>query len=280
MRLSVHKTLKMYLKGAFVRSEAGRVVPVTARDGGLMNVCLASRKDLRDALAANRAALPGWAGRTAYNRGQILYRLAEMLEARGDSLPVSQAEREAAVDRAVHHAGWADKISAILSTLNPVAQAYVNYAMVRPIGIVVALPDPADGLLGLVEATSQILVMGNTGTLIVPVDLGELAAAYAESLHTSDLPGGAINILTGDPVELVPVANKHDDLDVLLAAGDALSDFQWAEVEREGAAVLRRLVRAPGAAKPAGPDLLSRLTEVKTVWMSAGAEIPAGGAAY
>lgn len=280
MRLSVHKTLKMYLKGAFVRSEAGRVVPVTARDGGLMNVSLASRKDLRDALAANRAALPGWAGRTAYNRGQILYRLAEMLEGRGDSLPVSAAQREAAVDRAVHHAGWADKISAVLSTLNPVAQAYVNYSMVRPIGIVVALPDPADELLGLVEATSQILLMGNTGTLIVPVDLGELATAYAESLHTSDLPAGAINVLTGDPVELVPVANKHDDLDVLLAAGQALSDDQWAEVERDGAAVLRRLVRAPSAAKAAGPDHLSRLCEVKTVWMSAGAEIPSGSAAY
>jgi acyl-CoA reductase-like NAD-dependent aldehyde dehydrogenase len=280
MRLAVQKTLKMYVKGAFIRSESGRVLRATSRDGVPMNVCQASRKDLRDAIGVNRGALASWSGATAYNRGQILYRLAEMLEGRGASVGVSEADLEAAIDRAVHHAGWTDKIGAVLSTLNPVAAAYVNYSMVRPIGVVVALPDPADGLLGLVETTCQILVMGNVGTLIVPADHGELAAAYAEALHTSDLPAGAINVLTGDVAELLGAANTHDDLDVVLAAGAAVTDAQWATIEREGAAVLRRLVRAPGAATPAGPDLFARLAEVKTVWMSAGAEIPQGGGAY
>jgi acyl-CoA reductase-like NAD-dependent aldehyde dehydrogenase len=278
MRLAVQKTLKMYLGGAFIRSESGRILPYKNRDGVVMNVCQASRKDLRNAIASNRSALGGWAGKTAYNRGQILYRLAEMLE--GRTLPTASSDLESAIDRAVHHAGWADKITAVLSTLNPVALAYVNYSMVRPVGVVVAFPDARDGLLGLVEATCQILVMGNAGTLIVPVELGELAAAYAEALHTSDLPGGALNVLTGDTAELLKAANTHDDLDAILVSGDALTAPQWAEVETEAAHVLRRLIRAPRATEPAGPDLFSRLAEFKTVWMSAGSEIPAGGAAY
>lgn len=280
MRLTVQKTLKMYLGGKFVRSESGRVLPTTASDGTLMNVCRASRKDLRDSVGNNRASLGGWAGRSAYNRGQILYRLAEMLDGRLASLPIEAAAAEQAIDRVVHHAGWTDKISAALSTLNPVASAYVNYSMVRPLGVVVAFPDPRDGLLGLVEATCQILVMGNTGTLIVPIDLAELATAYTEALHTSDLPGGAINVLTGDVAELLPVANIHDDIDSILVAGGAVSDEQWAEAQREGAGVLRRMVKVDRASLPAGPEVFSKLCEVKTVWMSAGGEIPAGGSAY
>lgn len=280
MRLAVQKTLKMYLGGAFVRSESGRVLPTTTSDGVLMNVCRASRKDLRDAVSANRKALSGWAGRTAYNRGQILYRLAEMLEGRLDTLPAPEGAAGEAIDRVVHHAGWTDKITAVLSTLNPVAQAYVNYSMIRPMGVVVAFPDPADGLLGIVESTCQILVMGNTGTLIVPADLGELAHAYAESLHTSDLPGGALNVLTGDVAELLPVANQHDDIDAVLAAGKAVTPELWLQAEQQGARVLRRMVAVPGAARPAGPDIYGRLCEVKTVWMSAGSEVPAGSAAY
>ena len=280
MRLAVQKTLKMYLGGKFIRSESGRVLPTTASDGTLMNVCRASRKDLRDAVGNNRSSLGGWAGRTAYNRGQILYRLAEMLEGRASALPIEAAHVEQAIDRVVHHAGWADKISAALSTLNPVASAYVNYSMVRPMGVVVSFPDPRDGLLGLVEATCQILVMGNTGTLIVPLDLAELAVAYTEALHTSDLPGGAINVLTGDLAELLPVANIHDDIDAIVVSGTAVTDEQWAEAQREGAQVLRRMIRFAGASVPTGPDGFSKLCEVKTVWMSAGSEIPAGGSAY
>jgi acyl-CoA reductase-like NAD-dependent aldehyde dehydrogenase len=280
MRLAVRKTLKMYLNGRFIRSESGRVLPITAADGTAMHACRASRKDLRDAIGANRAALAGWAGRTAFNRGQILYRLAEMLEDRREALPTAQADAEAAVDRAVHHAGWADKITAVLSSLNPVAAAYVNYSMVRPLGVVVAVPHPEDGLLGMVEALCSVLVMGDTGTLVVPVARAELATALTEALHTSDLPGGALNVLTGELDELLPVAHTHDDLDGLLLTDGVLDDEAFAEAERQAAHVLRRLVVVPRAARPAGPETLIRLAEIKTVWMSAQGEIPTGRAGY
>lgn len=280
MRLRVQKTLKMYVNGKFVRSESGRVLPTTAADGTAMNASRASRKDLRDSIGANRKALAGWAGRSAYNRGQILYRLAEMMEGRGSTLPTSEADWTQAVDRVVHHAGWADKITAVLSTLNPVSAAYVNYSMVRPLGVVVAIPHPEDGLLGMVEALCDVLVMSNAGTLIVPIERAELAAALAECLHTSDLPGGTLNVLTGDLAELLPTVNIHDDIDGLLCAEGALTAEQWRTAQHDGAHVLRRLVQVPRASHAAGPDVLSRLSEVKTVWMSAQGEIPAGRAGY
>lgn len=280
MRLSVHKTLKMYVGGRFVRSESGRVLPLTASDGTPMTTPRASRKDLRDSISSTRGAQPGWAGRTAYNKGQILYRLAEMLEGRADSLPTSAQDWQAAVDRAVHHAGWTDKITAVLSSLNPVAAAYVNYSMIRPLGIIVAFPHADDGLLGLVEAACQILVMGNTGTLIVPTARAELAIAFAEALHTCDLPGGALNVLTGEVDALLPVADIHDDVDSLLVAEGAVTPEQWAASQEAGAGVLRRMVQVGRASTPAGPETFARLCEVKTVWMSAMNEIPAGRVAY
>jgi len=280
MRLSVHKTLKMYQGGRFIRSESGRVLPTTAVDGSPMNAAHASRKDLRNSVSTNRGAQAGWAGRSAYNRGQILYRLAEMLEGRGDSLPTSEQDWQAAVDRAVHHAGWTDKITAVLSSLNPVSAAYVNYSMIRPMGVIVAFPHPQDGLLGLVETACQILVMGNAGTLVVPVEHAELATAFSEALHTCDLPGGTLDVLTGRIEELLPVADTHDDIDSILVVDGAVSADQWETSQREGARVLRRLVQVGRAQDPAGPDVFSRLCEVKTVWMSAMGEIPAGRLAY
>lgn len=280
MRLRVQKTLKMYVNGKFIRSESGQVLPAPAADGTVMNASRASRKDLRDSIGSNRKALAGWAGRSAYNRGQILYRLAEMLEGRGASLPTSEEDRIRATDRVVHHAGWTDKISAVLSTLNPVSAAYVNYSMVRPLGVVVAVPHPDDGLLGMVEALCDILVMSNAGTLIVPIEQAELATALGECLHTSDLPGGTLNVLTGNLDELLPTVNVHDDIDGLLCAEGALTAEQWRTAQHDGAHVLRRLVQVPRADRAAGPDVLARLSEVKTVWMSAQGEIPAGRVGY
>lgn len=280
MRLSVHKTLKMYQGGKFIRSESGRVLPTTSADGSPMNAAHASRKDLRNSVGINRKAQSGWAGRTAYNRGQILYRLGEMLEGRGDSLPTSDKDWQAAVDRAVHHAGWTDKITAILSSLNPVSGAYVNYSMIKPLGVVVAFPHADDGLLGLVETACQILVMGNAGTIIVPTERAELATAFTECLHTCDLPGGTLDVLTGKVEELLPVADTHDDVDSILVVDGAVTQQQWADSQREGAQVLRRLVQTGRAASPAGPETFAKLCEVKTVWMSAMNEIPAGRVAY
>lgn len=281
MRIGVEKTIKLYAGGQFIRSESGRVDKIRARahaaadtgakpgaKPGEIYVCRASRKDFRDAMDIARKAQGGWAKRTGYNRGQILYRLAEMLEDRARALAVPEDQVAAAVDRAVHHAGWSDKISSLLSTLNPVAAAYVNYSMLRPIGVVVALPDPADGLLGMIEAVCATTVMGNAVHLFVPVELGELAAALSESLATCDMPGGVVNVLTTELDGLLDWANHHDDLDAIYLARGAVGAEPLAATRLEAARVMRRLVIVDGASAPASPLTLQQLAEVKTVWMS------------
>lgn len=267
-RLRVRKTLKLYIGGEFVRSESGRTLKVKSASGEAMNVSRASRKDLRDALEKARAAQPGWWKRTAYNRGQILYRLAEMLEDRAKSLPTTPEDAAAAADRAVHHAGWTDKITALLSSLNPVANTYVNYSMVGPLGIVVAVPRAEDRLLGMIESIAAPLVMGNSVVLVVPTENAELAIALAETIAVADAPHGVVQILTGDVAEIVGAANTHDDLDGLFVADGAIAAELRKKSEEEAARMMRRLVWAPPAAEPATPHLLSKLAEVKTVWMS------------
>lgn len=275
-RLRIEKTVKLYVGGKFVRSESGRVMATEGKDGRPVQVPHASRKDLRDAVKTARGAQAGWAAATAYNRGQILYRLAEMLDDRLDVLPTTPEDAAAAVDRAVHHAGWSDKVTAVLSTLNPTATTYVNYSRIRPLGVVVAAPDPADGLLGMVEAACAPAVMGNATILVVDGRRGELAAAFAEALATSDLPGGVVNVLTGDPDELLLLAAAHDDVDGLYTAGAAGRKVRE-KLDVQGARVMRRMLAVDGAAAPATPIELQRLAEVQTVWMSA--YEPRGGAA-
>lgn len=267
-RMRVLKTLKMYVGGQFIRSESGHTIVTTSSKGEPVHVCKASRKDLREAMEIARAAQPSWAGRTAYNRGQILYRLAEILEDRGESLPTTEADRDAAVDRAVFHAGWADKVGAVLSTLNPVASAHVNYSRVEPLGVVVALPAAADGLLGLVEAVCTSLLMGNAVIMFVPVETSELAVAFAEALATSDVPAGSVAVMTGDVPSVLDWADKHDDLDGIYVARGALSPERLTATEAGAARTLRRIVVVPGAESPATPMVLQRLAEIKTVWMS------------
>lgn len=279
-RLRVDKTLKMLVGGKFVRSESGRTMPVdsTSPHGAKrkVNAPFASRKDVRDAVKSARGAQPGWAGATAYNRGQILYRLAEMLDDRVETLGVPAEDAVAAVDRAIHHAGWSDKVTAILSTINPVAATYVNYSKIRPLGLVVAAPDAADGLLGMVEALCASAVMGNATVLLVPVKLAEVAVALCEALATSDLPGGVVNVLIGDQDELLQHAAAHDDVDGIYLAGAAGAKVK-ATLDTEGARVMRRLLQVGSATSPATPYELGKLAEVQTVWMSA--YEPRGGAA-
>ncbi len=267
MRLAVEKTYKLYVGGKFIRSESGRVLRVQ-RGGSSINVCSASRKDFRDAMEHARKAQAGWAARSGYNRGQILYRLAEMLEGRRETLPTDADDGARAIDRAVHHAGWSDKISALLSSLNPVASAHVNYSMLRPVGVVVAAPAAEDGLTGMVEALCAATVMGNAVHLFVPAKLAELAAALIESLATCDMPGGVVNVLMADVPALLNWANHHDDLDCIYLARGALEREALAELEREAARVMRRVVIVEGAREPATPQTLERLAEVQTVWMS------------
>lgn len=278
-RLRIQKTIKQYIGGKFVRSESGRTLPATSSRGEAMHVCQGSRKDLRDTVRIARSAAGGWGARSGFNRGQILYRLAEMLDDRITAFPTSEADMVASIDRAVYHAGWCDKVSALLSTLNPVQQAYVNYSMVRPLGIVFAVPDPKDGLLGMVEAVCSALVMGNSLILVVPVERAELGLALAEALHTSDVPGGVVNILTGDVGALVAVANIMEDLDAIVCAAGLLPKEEAVAVETHGASVLRRIWWRGPATEPATPHELQKLAEIKTVWMSSGADIT-GGASY
>lgn len=259
-RVRVQKTLKLFIGGEFPRSESGRTLPVRTARGETMHVSRASRKDLREAVEKARAAQAGWWKKTAYNRGQILYRLGEMIE---DKLQAPDA-----VDRAVHHAGWTDKITAVLSSLNPVAATYVNYSMVGPTGVVVAIPDPADGLVGLVEAVCGPLVMGNAVIVLIPASNAEIAIGLAECLATSDMPGGVVNFLTGDIDELLSAANVHDDIDALYMAEGGTTDAQRKTAEIEAATMMRRLLVVKGAATPATPLELQKLAEVKTVWMS------------
>ena len=278
-RLRIQKTIKQYIGGKFVRSESGRTLPATSSRGEAMHVCQGSRRDLRNTMRIARSAAGGWGARSGFNRGQIIYRLAEMLEDRTSSLPTTEDDAIAAVERAVFFAGWCDKIGAILSTLNPVQQAYVNYSMIRPLGVVLVVPKPSDGLLGMVESVCNALIMGNSVIVLAPVERAELALAFAEALHTSDVPGGVVNIITGDVEALVGHANALNDLDAIVVPAGLLSQEAATAVAMEGARVLRRIWWTSGATIAAGPHQLQKLSEVKTVWMSSGADIT-GGAAY
>ncbi|MDB4286185.1 aldehyde dehydrogenase family protein [bacterium] len=230
--LAVAKTYKLYIGGKFPRTESGRVFKLHAADGGLVaNICQASRKDFRNAVVAARKAFSGWAGRTAYNRSQILYRMAEMLEGRsaqfveelvvmGVSTKAAEAEVRAAIDRLVYYAGWADKYQQIFSAVNPVASSHFNFSVPEPTGVVSAFAPEKPGLLGLVSTIAPIITGGNTCVVLASKKFGTSAITFAEALHTSDLPGGVVNILTGFRDELVSHFSSHMDVNAMVYCGD------------------------------------------------------------
>jgi acyl-CoA reductase-like NAD-dependent aldehyde dehydrogenase len=260
-RLAVRKTYKLFIGGAFPRSESGRVYLV---DGD--NVALASRKDARDAVTAARKAQPKWAGATAYNRGQVLYRVAEMLEARRAefvALGVPAAEVDAAIDRWVWYAGWSDKIAQVHGSANPVAGPYFNISAPEPTGVV-GVVAPAS-FLGLVSVVAPAIVTGNTVVVLTPAP--QAAITLAEVLATSDVPGGVVNILTGDPAETAPWLASHDDVNGLDLTGVTDATL-GTDLERAAAGSLKR-VRRPAeidfAADP-GVSPMTAFLEIKTVW--------------
>jgi acyl-CoA reductase-like NAD-dependent aldehyde dehydrogenase len=268
-RVGVPKTYKLYVGGAFVRSESGRHDPV---DGGF-NVPRASRKDVRDAMAAARKAFGPWSKRSAYNRGQILYRAAEALESRGDALAPAD-ELEAAIDVLVHYAGWTDKLAGVLGGVNPVAAPFLSFSMPEPTGVVGVVAGDAPPLLGLVAEIAPALAAGNTVVAIVSersplpgLDLGEV-------LGVSDVPAGVINLLSGRRAELAPALGAHRDLNAILdASGDA---GLHAELDRLAAETVKRTRHAtPATADASATDnALSRLeavVELKTAWHPVGA---------
>jgi acyl-CoA reductase-like NAD-dependent aldehyde dehydrogenase len=273
-RLTVHKTYKLYVGGAFVRSESGRYDrALSADDEHVANVPRASRKDVRDAMAAARKAAGPWAGRTAYNRGQTLYRAAEALEARADELGEAD-ELAAAVDVLVHYAGWTDKLAAVLGGVNPVAAPFLSFSLPEPTGVVGVVAPDEPALLGLVAEIAPALAAGNTVVAVISERWPLPALDFAEILGVSDLPGGVVNLLSGRRGELAPALGAHRDLNAIIdAAGD---DELSAELDRLAAETVKRARHGAAATTYAAAtdDALARLeavTELKTAWHPVGA---------
>jgi acyl-CoA reductase-like NAD-dependent aldehyde dehydrogenase len=273
-RLNVRKTYKLYVGGAFVRSESGRYDrALGADDEHVANVPRASRKDVRDAMAAARKAAGPWAGRTAYNRGQILYRAAEALESRADAL-AEPDELAAAVDVLVHYAGWTDKLPAVLGGVNPVAMPFLSFSLPEPTGVVGVVAPDEPPLLGLVAEMAPALAAGNTVVAVISERWPLPALDFAEVLGVSDVPGGVVNLLSGRRSELAPALGAHRDLNAIVdAAGD---DELAAELDRLAAETVKRARHSAPATSydAATDDALARLeavTELKTAWHPIGA---------
>ena len=275
MRLDVRKTYKLYIGGAFPRSESGRSYEVRSADGkSVTNAVRASRKDVRDAVAAARKASGRWAGVTAYNRGQILYRIAEMMESRRsdlmDEVGRAQGKRgaaaqvDAAIDLWVWYAGWTDKIAQVLGGLNPVAGPYFNLTVPEPTGVVgIVAPEPS--LLGLVSRTAPALCGGNAVVVLASEAHPLPAIELAECLSTSDVPGGVANFLTGLSRELVPVLASHGDVDALDVTG--VGEELREDTETAAAGNVKRIIRAGSPS----PYEVTAFMEMKTVWHPKGA---------
>jgi acyl-CoA reductase-like NAD-dependent aldehyde dehydrogenase len=280
-RLAIRKTYKLYVNGAFPRSESGRTYEVTDTKGHfLANAAWASRKDARDAVVAARAAFPKWSGMTAYNRGQVLYRVAEVMEGRhvqfceevaageGISHGKARAAVDAAIDRWVWYAGWTDKLAAVLGGTNPVAGPYFDFSMPEPTGVVAVLAPQQSSLLGLVSVLAPVLAGGSTAVVVTSRERPLPAVTLAEVLATSDVPGGAVNLLTGDAAELGTWLAEHADIDGIDLTGAPAGRAM--EFEREAAGTVKRVVRPPTAEPDWSADPgLGRMTpflETKTVW--------------
>ncbi|MGY1673166.1 aldehyde dehydrogenase family protein [Geodermatophilus sp. SYSU D00710] len=280
-RLAVRKTYKLYVGGAFPRSESGRTYEVTdARGAFLANAAQASRKDARDAVAAARGAFGKWSRATAYNRGQVLYRVAEVMEGRhaqfceevaaGEGLSSGRARAvvDAAIDRWVWYAGWTDKLAAVLGSANPVAGPFFDFSLPEPTGVVAVLAPQRSSLLGLVSVLAPVLAGGNTAVVVTSRRRPLPAVTLGEVLATSDVPGGVVNLLTGDAAEIGPWLAEHDDVDAVDLTG-APAD-RALELERLAAGSIKRVLRPPAeepdwTADP-GTSRMTPFLETKTVW--------------
>ncbi len=287
-RVEVRKTYKLYIGGAFPRTESGRSYVVSGTDGTLLaNACRASRKDVREAVRAARKAFEPWAAKTAMNRGQVLYRVAELMEGRREQFAaeVEAAEGlkpaaarvlvERAIDRWVWYAGWADKIAQVLGSSNPVAAPYFNFTIPEPTGVVGVVAPETSSLLGLVSRLAPPLVTGNAVVLLASESRPLPAITMSEVLATSDVPGGVVNVLTGHKSELVPVLAAHADVDALDTWG--VPDDMRVDVETLAAEDIKRLLRRPTTvsedrfdwlddAATERPEWIAAFLEMKTVW--------------
>ena len=273
-RIDVLKTYKLFIGGAFPRSESGRVYSIKDFKGNhLANPSLASRKDLRDAVVAARSAFSGWSSATAYNRGQILYRMAEILEGRSEQLVTEIVALEGVTPRAaalqvqqsidllVWYAGWSDKISALAGSTNSVSGPYYNFSTPEPIGVVAIFAPAKPSLLNLIAAIASVITSGNTAVVIASEKFPLPAITFSEIMATSDLPAGVVNVLTGSGSELAPWAASHMDIDAIDASG--LTPKQLQETQVAGAQNLKRISVNTDLESPA--RILSFM-EIKTVW--------------
>jgi acyl-CoA reductase-like NAD-dependent aldehyde dehydrogenase len=282
-RLEVRKTYKLYIGGAFPRSESGHSYVVEDSKGAfLANAALASRKDARDAVAAARKAFAGWSGKTAYNRGQVLYRVAEVMEDRrpqfvdavrsSEGLTAGKADKvvSAAVDRLVWYAGWADKLAQVVGNANPVAGPFFNLSTPEPTGVVAVLAPQESSLLGLVSVMAPVVVTGNTAVVVSSYRRPLPAVTLSEVLATSDVPGGVVNVLTGAASVLGPWLAGHMDVNAIDLVGVAGESDLATELEIAAAENLKRVRRAPAAepdwAPEPGLDAMTAFLETKTVW--------------
>ena len=282
-RLDVRKTYKLYVGGTFPRSESGRSYVVNdSRGRFLANAAAASRKDARDAVQAARKAFGGWSGATAYNRGQVLYRVAEVMEGRHDQFveevaasegitrPRAQRSVSAAIDRLVWYAGWADKLAQVVGATNPVAGPYFDFSVPEPTGVVAVLAPQKSSLLGLVSVVAPVVVSGNTAVVASSRDRPLPAITLCEVLATSDVPGGVVNMLTGSLADTAPTLASHMDVNAIDLTGAAGDDEHATALEVAAVDNLKRVLRAPASepdwTQSPGLDRMRRFLEMKTVW--------------
>lgn len=283
-RLAVAKTYKIFIDGKFPRTESGRYFPLEDKNGAVIaNVCRSSRKDFRNAVVAARAAFPGWAGTSAYLRGQILYRVAEMLEGRleqfvselgtqGVAKKQAITEVEAAIDRVIYYAGWSDKYQQIFSSVNPVASAHFNFSVLEPTGVVAIIAPGESGLLGLVSTLMPAIVGGNTVVLLASESLPLTAMSFAEVLQAGDVPKGVVNILTGYRKELVVQFASHMDVNAVIYADD--NEDIGRDIQVEAARNIKRVISRSAAKWSSdaaqSPYLIRETQETKTTWHPVG----------
>lgn len=285
-RLDVQKTYKTYVGGSFPRSESGRTYKVEDGEGkALANACQCSRKDVRDAVTAARKAFDGWSGRSAYNRGQILYRIGEMLEGRSEQfaaelqktgLKKKAAERqvEQAIDRLIYYAGWTDKIAQVFGTVNPVASSHFNFSMPEPMGVVGIWAPEESPLLGLVSVIAPVITGGNTCVVLASEQKPLGAVSFAEVLHSSDVPGGVVNILTGLREELTPHLSSHMNINGLLYTDAPFIEKYGKQIEENAALNVKRVagevVEDWTDEAHSNPYRVTDFQETKTTWHPVG----------
>lgn len=278
-RLEIVKTYKIYIGGQFPRTESGRYYSPVNKEGKVLgNICLSSRKDVRNALVAARKASGSWSERAAFNRGQILYRIAEMLEGRkaqfveelqiqGSIRQAAEEEVNLAIDRIVYYAGWCDKYQAIVSSVNPVASSHFNFSVAEPMGVVGIIAPENSSLIGLVSLVLPVISGGNSVVVVAAEKLPLCAVTFAEVIHSSDVPGGVINILTGSTNEMAPTLSTHMDVNALVYGGT--DSLELKEIQENAVLNVKRVFAYSSdwtKADAQGLHFISDVQEIKTIW--------------